>query len=256
MIFYFSATGNSRYAAQRLAQATGDTALSVPELLQAGSTAFSVRPGERVGFVFPTYFWGLPVLAENFLRALSLSAPPETYCYFVATCGVMPGAAGASAQALLRRRGVSLSARCSVQMPDTWTPIFDLSDPAKTARQNARADEQLDRIAAIVVSRQRGDFQRRRVPLWFVRAFVRPIFALCRSTSRFSVSDACIGCGLCRQNCPVQAIALRDGKPVWVKARCEICLGCLHRCPQFAIRFGRRTASHGQYRHPPFAGGH
>ena len=41
-----------------------------------------------------------------------------------------------------------------------------------------------------------------------------------------------------------------NGKPVWVKEKCTQCLGCIHRCPQYAITFGRGTAKNGQYRNP------
>ena len=55
---------------------------------------------------------------------------------------------------------------------------------------------------------------------------------------------------LCARKCPDQAIEMRDGRPVWVKERCIMCLGCLHRCPKFAIQYDDRTREHGQYRHP------
>ena len=29
-----------------------------------------------------------------------------------------------------------------------------------------------------------------------------------------------------------------------------MCLGCLHRCPKFAIQYGRNTKKHGQYTNP------
>ena len=29
-----------------------------------------------------------------------------------------------------------------------------------------------------------------------------------------------------------------------------LCLGCLHRCPRFAIQDGRHTKEHGQYTNP------
>ena len=65
------------------------------------------------------------------------------------------------------------------------------------------------------------------------------------------VEDDCIGCGLCARKCPVQAIEIRDGKPVWVKEQCALCLRCLHLCPKFAIQYGNgRTRKHGQYRNP------
>ena len=42
---------------------------------------------------------------------------------------------------------------------------------------------------------------------------------------------------------------MRDGKPVWVKEDCTMCLGCLHRCPKHSIYYGngKATNSHGQY---------
>jgi len=53
----------------------------------------------------------------------------------------------------------------------------------------------------------------------------------------FRVSDACDGCGTCARVCPVQNIALADGKPAWLH-RCENCLACYNLCPRRAIHGG------------------
>lgn len=63
-------------------------------------------------------------------------------------------------------------------------------------------------------------------------------------------ADADAAEALSAQKCPVQAIELQAGKPVWVKKNCAMCLGCLHRCPQFAIQDGPNTKAYGQYRNP------
>lgn len=35
-----------------------------------------------------------------------------------------------------------------------------------------------------------------------------------------------------------------------VEDGCVMCLGCLHRCPKFAIQYGKNTKKHGQYTNP------
>lgn len=61
MIFYFSATGNNKYLAERIAAATGDYLVSITECVKSGRYGFAVQRGEAVGFVTPTYFWGASI---------------------------------------------------------------------------------------------------------------------------------------------------------------------------------------------------
>ena len=47
--------------------------------------------------------------------------------------------------------------------------------------------------------------------------------------------DLCIGCGLCRENCPQEAVLVQSGK-AWIdRTRCNRCGICLGICPQGAI---------------------
>jgi len=47
--------------------------------------------------------------------------------------------------------------------------------------------------------------------------------------------DLCLGCGLCAENCPLQAISLLWGHAEIDQSRCNQCRLCVEVCPQGAI---------------------
>lgn len=251
MIFYFSATGNSKYVASKIAAQTQDNPVAIADCLKDRNFVFEVNDKERIGFVIPTYFLGLPSIVSAFFEKLELRIPDSSqpYIYHVATFGTTPGQAGQIIDELLKKRGLSLSGRFSVQMPDTWTPIFDLTNQEKIEKINQKAEKQIAEAAGKIKRELAGDFSRRKVPMAAVRLY-HPQYQKLRETKRFSVEDSCIGCGLCAKKCPVGAIEMQAGRPVWVKETCTLCLGCLHRCPKFAIQYGKNTKKHGQYLNP------
>lgn len=124
MNLYFSATGNCKYVAERLA---GDgEALSIVDCIREERNTFA---DEKIGIIVPTYDWGLPSIVKEFLKQATFQTE---YLYFVATYGTTPGASGALANETIQGR--KIDAFYSVRMVDTWTPIFDLSTPEKVSR--------------------------------------------------------------------------------------------------------------------------
>jgi len=47
--------------------------------------------------------------------------------------------------------------------------------------------------------------------------------------------ELCLGCGLCAENCPTEAISIRWGEATIDQSRCTQCRLCLNLCPQGAI---------------------
>ncbi len=244
MIFYFSATGNSRHAAKRIADATGDRIITITECLKKGTFDFAAKDGETVGFITPVYNFGLPVTAIDFINSLNLNH--NGYVFTLVTYGGFSGGASKMIKSMLKEKGIKTYAQYSVRMPDTWTPVYDLSNKEKVRKTNKKADIKIDGIIKKISKKANGNFDSRRIP--FGDKFYGGYEEM-RKTSTLSVSSNCIGCGLCAELCPVDAIEIRNDKPVWVKDKCTMCLGCLHHCPEFAIQRGDKTKSHGQYIH-------
>jgi ferredoxin len=239
-IIYFSATGNSKYVATRLSK---DKLLFIPDLIKEDMLEFD---DDSIGIVSPTYFWGLPSIVKEFLQKATFHAD---YLYFVATYGTTPGAIGPMAKKLIK--GKTIDSFYSVRMVDTYTPIFDISTKRKQDKFTKNTEEEIDKIIESVAKKEYKKKMNRQTPSFITNSISQPLYDnKKRLTSRLSVNGSCVGCGLCAKKCPVNAIEMKDKKPVWVKEKCVMCLGCLHRCPKFAIECGKKTKKHGQYQNP------
>ena len=244
MILYFSATGNCKYVAQRIKEDNEQEMVFIPEAVQQSRYDFEDK---TIGVISPTYNWGLPSIVKEFLRKASIHTD---YLYLVATYGTTTGAFGRMADRAIR--GKKIDAYYSVRMPDTWTPMFDLSTPEKVAEFTTTTEDEISDLIEKVRSRYHNDRMSPSMPSAVVSLIAQPLYnANVRKTSNLHVEESCIGCGLCAKKCPVQAIEMQNKKPVWVKDKCVMCLGCLHRCPKFAIQYGNgKTKEHGQYTNP------
>lgn len=247
MIIYFSATGNSKYVAHRIAMETDDWARSIEELRREKHV--EARAGGVFGIVCPTYFYGIPTIMEEFLKTVKMYVGEGCYFYFVSTYGVNSGMSADLIDDILRKRDLELDARFGVRMQDTWAPVVDLNDRSKIQSINAEAEKSIEEIAKHIRNRDKGNFIKKRKPR-FLAKFNYRVYDKARETKNFVVSDACNGCMLCVKRCPIKVIELVNKRPTWTTDQCVMCLGCYHRCPMNAIDYGKSTRGHGQYVHP------
>ena len=247
MIVYFSGTGNSRYCARILAEELGDSCMDSFHFIRDGIAAELASEKPWV-FVAPTYGWQLPRVFVEFLRSGSFAGSREAY--FVMTCGSDTGSAAARNRELCRELGLCYRGTLPVVMPENYIALFRAPAPEKARRIVAAARLLLHRRAKCI--REGRDFPEGKAgPLDRLKSgpVNRLFYRFYIKAGPFAATDACTGCGRCRELCPLGNICLEGGKPVWGD-RCTHCMACICLCPAEAIEYGRISRGKRRYRGP------
>ena len=270
MIFYFSGTGNSKWAAKTLALETGDTLVSIPEVINS-NCSFTIEKDEHVGFIFPIHGWRVPNIVKEFLTKLTIKTLGEDtshvkhYCFCLVTAGDSIGKAMERFQQQLKsvtvNDALSLKAVCSLIMPESYVglPGMDVDTKEKELEKKELASKQLKEFSNILKQRPHKDSNQ----IWGWNQLIRgPIPSFFSGPvggffERFLITDKpfhvdnrrCVKCGICANVCPVSDIKGGLGyEPEWLhNGKCLTCFSCYHHCPHHAIEFGKRTQKKGQY---------
>ena len=256
MIYWFSGTGNSLWAAKELAHRLGDRLIDIADALSQGNFRHTLTEGESIGWVFPTYSWGPPPVVLDFVKRWHINgyAKGTTYCYMVTTCG---DDVGLAVDIFSKALGyIDLVAAFSVQMPNNYIllPGFD-TDPATLERNKLQnATPRIAEIAGMLADKRAvTDVVTGRYK-WLKSRVIRPLFVRFMMSDKHFTADAslCNSCGACVAQCPMHNITLAtaDGAPGW-HGNCAMCLGCIHRCPRRAIQYGKITRHKGRYHFTP-----
>lgn len=246
MIFYFSGTGNSLYAAKKIGEYIGDTIMNITVALHE-DLHFDFAPGETIGFVFPIYAWSAPKMVFDFIRRINVKGH---YIFAVGTYGQNIG----RFDSFFEKAGIHLNGAFSLNMPNNYLLIWNKE---KQDRCLERADKRITEICEAIYQRlEQIDIrcELNGMPATEEQVSFAPNMnaqwsqTLC-DTSEFYVTDACVGCGTCEKVCNGKTIRIENKRPTW-HDNCTKCLACLHLCPMQAIQFGQYTVGAGRYKNP------
>ena len=278
MIFYFSGTGNTKWAASKLAAATHDSLISIAPYMRADDTKydmtepFTLQEDERLGFVFPVHGWRVPRLVREFIANLKIQRAENTedgkkketrrpFVYCVCTAGDSIGLTienlneVISSNPSLADLGITaVDSSYSLIMPESYVglPFMDVDPKEREIRKKEEAAQELAVVCEEIFNRKQGVNRLVKGPIpWFFTKVVGGFFEKVLITDkRFHVEkDRCVKCGICANVCPVGDIKGGHGAyPEWLHHKdCLTCFTCYHHCPHHAIEFGKQTRKKGQY---------
>lgn len=252
MIFYFSATGNTAWAAKQLGYYTSDRLINITKNSTEPFTA-QLKPGENIGFCFPIHGWRPPRIVVDFVKRLAIDATGH-YVYALCTAGDTVGEAMDIFRSVLSDKGITLDAAFSLLMPESYVglPLMDVDKQEREKAKQDKAAEDLKGFAQLIEQHQKH-VEHLTIGHWprINSRVLGSIFYRWLITDKpfHVVSDRCVKCGICASVCPVHDIEGGLGKePRWThNGHCMTCFSCYHHCPHHAIEFGNRTLHKGQY---------
>ena len=249
MIFYFTGTGNSLYVARKIQEADGGELINMAQALNEKKFSYNIEKGEKIGIVFPVYYWGLPTIVDEFISQLKLKTKETPFIYTVITCASLIGNADKSLAKLLKSKELELNSSYSVKMPENYIILLNTTNKEDINSTLKIAEYQTEKIIESIKNNNKGDFADHGfAPVFSFLPYT--FYGIIRKTKKFYASEKCTSCGLCERICPTQIIQLKDGKPEWIEKKCSHCAACINRCPSQAIEYGNSTKKRERYINP------
>ena len=247
-IYYFTGTGNSLKIAKSLSEKLEECEL-VP-IAKIWEEDQIISSSEKVGFVFPLYYAGLPKIVYDFLYKIKLSK--SNYFFAVVTyAGDINTTPLLQIESILNTNSKTLSAGFYVQMPNNFILGYDIDSETHLKKCFEEANKKVGAIHKAVEKNEknlgRDIFEKHRIKSEkFNKDFRDNVYGYGKS---FYAEDTCTSCGICVSVCPVNNISLEDGRPQW-QHKCQQCLACINFCPENCIQFGDKTLKTQRYHHP------
>lgn len=238
MILYFSGTGNSRYAAKKIAVVTGDEVVSINALIKNGNkeTLYSDAP---LVFVTPTYAYRMPRIVYDFIQRTPFKG--NNKAYFVCTCGDSAGNAIGYAKKICSIKGFDFMGQTIVIMPENYVAMFKIPDKAESSDIIKKCEPQLLETAELIKKGLRLPVQKVLFGGRILSGFTNYMFYKLFVTAKgFHHNKACNGCGRCVKLCPLNNIQLTENEPIW-GSDCTHCMACICGCPNAAIEYKNKT---------------
>ena len=242
---YFSATGNSQYIAEKIAEKATLAGRSTDcQSIESKEDMNTFSGTETLVLVSPVLGFAPVTFMIEYVQNIASRCASV---YLVTACGAMmgkngvskgyPGGSFALLETILKKKGLVVTGTAAISLPDNFTQVFNPPSADECDKIFEETATEIDTLAKNIIEGRSFSFP---MASWARMIFKAgsPIFL---QMGRFGLmhlfiaDHRCNGCGLCAKKCPAQAISVRDNFPVW-KSGCSGCGRCINICPKRAIQ--------------------
>ena len=241
IVFYFSGTGNCLKVAKEISKELGNC-----EIVSISKNYDFSKQCDSIGFVYPTYFWGLPKRVIQFIESVSLENNKTVYFYALTTYGGSVGNAIYQLyELLIKRHGIKLNYGQKIKMFSNYVVMYDMSE--KINEITEKSNEQLAPIIKSIKAKENNRVNKFTKIFEFInKGFIKKVSNM---DEDYVVGNNCTGCTICEQVCPVKNIEIVNKKPQF-KHHCENCVACIQFCPEKALNYKNITQNRRRYTNP------
>ena len=243
IVFYFSGTGNCLKVAKNIVEELGSGEI----VSMAKPDRYILKKQyDTIGFVYPTYFQGIPRIVNEFIMNISIGNNKNAYYYAISTYGAFVGNGVSQInELLLTQHNIKLNYGKKLKMFSNYVVMYNMSNRIREITR--KSDEEFIPIINSIKNKEVNNIKKSNKLLnWYYNLRIKNVSAMDKN---YNIDNNCIGCGICGEVCPVKNIDIIDKKPQF-KHKCEQCVACIQYCPQMAINYKNLTQKRRRYTNP------
>ena len=252
--FYFSGTGNSKWAANKLQEflirkGIKNDVFSIEKQINEIPDLLASTNG--IAFIFPVYGMNIPENMKGFMKSLNnfKRKNRKKWPFFVITTfGYVDGCGPYEVMRQLDSKQFRLVGYTGLKMANNICTPASYNEPIIEEEFEKRlviATAKIQKLASKISNGKRKiDFGM----YFFVGPFRKKMAKMVENGfNKLSIDEKrCTKCMLCVNNCPVGAIVSKEGKLV-ITSKCVACMRCYNNCPTYAVLHGGQFADPQKY---------
>lgn len=229
IIFYFTGTGNSLKIAKDIANIIGDCKL-ISIVTYNGNE--ELNNYDKIGFICPIYGFAIPNYVHKFISNINL--PKNKYYFCIVNYADYHFQSITAINKLFIKKDIRLNSAYNIKMYNNYHGLNETEENIEKILEDAQT--QIFKIGQKIKNMENIKVKRGH-PFNIFSSFGNRMYKFL--DKHFTISTNCSGCGNCSKLCPVKNISMENNIPKFHN-NCELCVLCIHSCPNRAIDFFNR----------------